>query len=113
MTTVFVPQVPHRYDRESGELHPVHDLTPAEDYGEVRVILTPSANPFTSMDSIVEDLHNALREMQEGDYLLLVGNPAILGITAAIASEYTDGKLKLLQWSNRDKRYTPIVADID
>lgn len=110
---VFVPQIPHRYDRASGELFPVYDLSPAEEFGEVKVILTPSANPFTSMESIQADLREALADMTKDDYLLLVGNPAILGVTTAIAAEYTDGELQLLQWHGREKRYNLIRANIN
>ena len=87
--TVFVPQIPHRYDRASGELFPVYDLSPAEEFGDVKVLLSPSANPFTSMESIQEELRESLSQMTKDDYLLLVGNPAILGVTTAIAAEYT------------------------
>ena len=112
MSKVYVPQVPHRYDRGSGELSPVYDLTPAEEFGEIKVMLTPSANPFTSMGSIVDDLHAALANIEVDDYLLLVGNPAILGVTASIAASYTEGKLQMLQWNGRDKRYNPIQVDL-
>lgn len=111
MGIVFVAQVPHKLDRESGELRPL-DLSAAREWGDLRVILTPGANPFTSASAIVDDLHAALKDMTDEDYLILVGNPAIMGWMAAIASQYTEGRLRVLQWHGRQHRYNLIETTV-
>lgn len=111
MSTVFVAQVPHRLNRRSGELEPL-DLSAANEWGELQVILTPGANPFTSMDSIIDDLHAALKDISQEDYLILVGNPAIMGAMAAIAADYTEGNLRVLQWHGKQRKYNLIEYSV-
>lgn len=111
MSTVYVTQVPHRLNRRSGELEPL-DLSPAREWGELEIVLTPSANPFTSMDKIIEDLHESLQHIKGEDYVILVGNPAIMGAMASIASQYTNGKLRVLQWHGKKRQYNLIEYDV-
>ena len=53
-----------------------------------------------------------LKNFTEDDYLLLNGDPAIIGVTCAIASEMTNGKFKLLKWDRQEKTYYPIEINI-
>jgi hypothetical protein len=110
LSTVFITQVPHRLNRETGELEPL-DMSAAREWGDPRVILTPGANPFTSMPAIVDDLHASLKDIGDQDYLILVGNPAIMGVAACIAAQYLKGKLRVLQWSGKAQRYNLIEAN--
>ena len=109
---VLVPQIPHRLDRSKGELRPL-DISSAHEWGEVEVILTPNANPFTSMESIVEDLHGALEHMTSDDFLLLIGNPVIIGVMTAIAAHYADGNVKMLQWHGKDRCYNAVDVNLN
>ena len=74
-------------------------------------MLSPTAAPW-SMDKLLPELREKLQHFDDGDYLLLVGNPALIGVVVAVASEY-NGKIQMLQWHGREKRYIPIVADLD
>lgn len=111
MSVVYVPQVPHKLNRATGALEPL-DMSPAREWGEVKVILTPGANPFTSMPAIIDDLHAALQDITPNDFIILVGNPAIMGAMAAIAAEYTEGKLRVLQWHKYQNRYNEIKFNV-
>lgn len=110
MSKVYIAQVPHRLNRDTGELEPL-DLSPAREWGELHVILTPGANPFNSMDGIVDDLHAALQDLTEEDYLILVGNPAIMGVMAAIAAQYVR-RLRILQWHGKQHKYNLVEAEV-
>lgn len=112
MATVYVTQVPHRLNRKTGELEPL-DLSAAEEWGELKVLLTPGANPFTSMDSIIDDLHAGLADITSEDYLVLVGNPAIMSAMASIASEYCDGRLRVLQWHGKQRKYNLVEMNLN
>lgn len=112
MSKVYVTQVPHRLNRKTGELEPL-DLSAAEEWGELNVILTPGANPFTSMDSIIDDLHASLQGITPDDYLVLVGNPAIMSAMAGIAADYCDGKLKVLQWHGKQRKYNLVEMNLN
>ena len=42
------------------------------------------------------------------DYLLLTGDPAIIGVACSIVSDMTNGKYNLLKWDKQDRMYYPI-----
>lgn len=106
---LVVQQVLHR--NGDGQLVPKHDLSPAAEFGELVPLLGQSAAPWGV--SVAQELHAKLRDLDpEQDTLLLIGNPALIGMVVAIAAEYTDGVLSVLQWSGREQRYTRIKLDL-
>ena len=107
MNRVFVVQNQQRRNRHTGELEPKFDLTPAEDYGELVYLLSPSASPFRP-EPIVSELQQKLIHFEQGDYLLLVGNPVLIGLSVAIAADANDGEVSLLQWSGKEQRYIAV-----
>lgn len=108
--TVYVVQDHRRYNRDTGEYESVHDLSPAEEYGALRYLLTPTAAPWTA-DTVLEDLRQGLSEFGPGDYLLLNGNPILIGLATAVAADYV-GTVNFLQWHGRERRYTPVSAQV-
>ena len=111
MNRVFVVQKQMRFDRDVGDYVPKFDLSPAREYGELHYLLSPSAAPF-SPESILAELHERLADFGDSDYLLLVGNPCLIGFATAIASDYNDGRINLLQWNGKERRYLPVSADL-
>jgi FAD/FMN-containing dehydrogenase len=109
--TVFVVQQHQRRDTRSGAWRVVHDLTPARKHGQIEVLLSPTAIPFGDPTEIVEELHRKLREYNpDRDWLLPMGNPALIGWAVAIAAEYGGGRVRTLIWSARDQDYIPTDA---
>lgn len=111
MSRVFVVQNPHRLDRETQTLKPVFDLTPAEEYGELHYLLSPSASPF-SPETILPELIAKLEDFQDDDHLLLIGSPILIGWAVAVAADWNNGRVSCLQWNGRDRRYVRVAADI-
>ena len=109
--TVYVVQDHRRYDRDTGEYVSVHDLSPAEEFGRLRYLLSPTAAPWAT-ESIIRDLREGLRGIGRGDYLLMVGNPVLCGLATAVACELTGGRIRFLQWNGRERRYTPVEAQV-
>jgi hypothetical protein len=108
---VYVVQNQHRQGA-SGNLEPKYDLRPAEEYGEISFLLSPTARPFRP-GPIVSELHTKLKHYRSThDYLLLLGNPCLIGIVVSIAQEYGGGRVRMLQWDGRNNRYTAIEADL-
>ena len=83
-------------------LGPKYDLSKAEEFGDLVHLLKPEAKPGDP--NVVEELKDKLKNIHEDDFLLLVGNPALIGYATAIAADYLGGLIQLLQWSNG--RYT-------
>ena len=86
------------------------DLTAAEEYGTLIYLLDPSDNQ-ENPDEVVAKLKEALADFTKDDYLLLIGNPCLIGWASAIAA-YKSPTVRMLQWSGRDKKYLPVVANI-
>ena len=42
----------------------------------------------------------------------MVGDPAAIAMTAAVASKITAGKFKLLKWDRQEKKYYPLIVNI-
>ena len=114
MARVFIPTNPHQLNRRTQELEPKFDFGPAEEFGELVFLLSPNANPVgRDNQSLVDDIHAGLEDIAPGDYLLLTGAPGIIAMTAAIAADKLDGKLNLLQWNGRHRKYAPIDIDVN
>ena len=60
----------------------------------------------------IDELNEKLAGYKPTDYLLLVGNPCLIGWAVAIATHKTGGSVRLLQWSGKDKKYIGILANI-
>lgn len=109
--TVYVVQDHRRYDKDTGEYVSVHDLSPAEEFGQLKYLLSPTAAPWAS-ESIIADLWDGLTGFGDGDYLLMVGNPVLCGLATAIACDINGGRIRFLQWNGRERKYTPVEAQV-
>ncbi len=110
--TVFAVQQQMRFDADTHELVPrFTSINKAEKWGQIVYILSPSAHPFNPQ-LVLGDIHEKLRNFSDDDFLLLIGNPGLIGMSTAIASHYNDGRVKFLQWSGRHREYTEIVTEI-
>jgi len=113
MSKVYVVQNPHHIPNGGATLVPKFDFSSAEQYGELEYLLRPNARPWGELlPTIVHELHCKLSNMTSEDHLLLVGNPVLIGMAVAIAANYTDGKLRLLQWHGHRESYTPVAVDL-
>lgn len=112
LMTVFVVQKQMRFDQERKELVPrFPSIDKALKWGEIEFVLSPSAHPFNP-DTVLGDIHEKLSGYGDDDHLLLIGNPALIGMVTAVAAYYNNGTVKFLQWSGRHGEYTEIVAKI-
>lgn len=114
MPIVYAVQNPHHLDRATMRLVPKFDnLGAAAEFGEVRFLLSPTANPMGhDPTQLVVELNAKLADITSDDYLLLVGSPVLIGWACAIAADYCDGVLNVLQWDGRRRRYVPIRQDL-
>lgn len=108
--TVYVVQKQMHLDREKQEYVERFNLEPAKEYGELRYLLSPTAAPFRP-DSVLEDLEEGLKDFTDEDFLLLVGNPVLIGLASALAA-IKSGTVNFLQWSGKDQKYLCIRAEI-
>ncbi len=111
MPRVYVVQDQHKWDREAGRFVPKFDLSSAETFGELAYLLTPTAAPFRP-EPVVDELRDKLVWFSDDDYLLLIGNPVLIGCAMAVAAQVNGGRVRVLQWSGKDQRYVPVLVNL-
>ena len=84
----------------------------AEKYGDLELLLPEGSQIVLSAGPTVRRLTHRLRNFNDDDYLLLIGDPAAIGMATVIAAEYNRGKIQFLKWDRQEKQYYPIKFDI-
>lgn len=93
--------------------NPTLDFSPLREYADwpPEVVFDPGQVTLHPQHAL-EHARTRLESMQEDDFLLLNGDPVMIGICLAVAAEQL-GRVKLLRWDRREKIYLPIVLDFD
>ena len=108
---VYVIQNQQVRDRASRQMKAKFDLAPAEDYGKLVYLLDASDLPFNS-GPVIEKLRAGLAEYSSIDYLLLIGNPCLIGWATTIAVEASGGLVRMLQWHTQSQSYISVDAQV-
>lgn len=111
MSRVFVVQDVKRVSYRTGGLESKYDLTRAKRFGELIYLVEGQVRTFSqsSVGDAYAQVLSGLVDFKEEDYLLLVGDPVLIGIACGVAMRSVS-KLKLLQWDKR--RYDYEVVEI-
>jgi hypothetical protein len=94
------------------EGRPKINIIGASQFGALKVLLPENAQIILSAGPLVFKLRQLLQNYTPEDYLLLTGDPAIIGVACSIVSDITNGKYKLLKWDKQERRYYPIEIDL-
>jgi folate-dependent tRNA-U54 methylase TrmFO/GidA len=84
----------------------------AEQFGDLKMLLPNNRNIILSAGPVTHKLRKELSTFCDDDYLLLIGDPAIIAIAGAVASEMNRGKFKVLRWDRNEARYYDIEIDL-
>ena len=91
---------------------PKINIMGAADYGKFKFLLPEFSQIIFSPGPLIFKLRKALKDFNEGDYLLLTGDPAIIGVACSIVSDITNGKYNLLKWDKQERKYYPIEINL-
>src|SRR6056300_1855615 len=91
---------------------PKINIIGATQYGQLKVLLPENSQIILSPAYVISTLKTKLKDYKSNDYLLLTGDPAIIGVACSIVSDITNGKYKLLKWDKQERRYYPIEIDL-
>ncbi len=94
------------------EGRPKINILGASQYGTFRFLLPELSQIIFSPGPLIFKLRKGLKEFNERDYLLLTGDPAIIGVACSIVSDITSGKYKLLKWDKQERKYYPIEINL-
>ena len=92
--------------------NPKINIMGASKYGEFKFLLPEFSQMIFSPGPLIYKLRQGLRKFKEGDYLLLTGDPAIIGVACSIVSDITNGKYNLLKWDKQERKYYPIAINL-
>ena len=84
----------------------------AEKFGDLKVCLPDNRQMILSSGPLTFKLKQELKDFNDNDYLLLIGDPAIIAVAGAIASENNNGRFKVLKWDRNEMKYYDIEIDL-
>ena len=91
---------------------PKINIIGATQFGQLRVLLPENSQIILSPSYVISTLRSKLKNYTSDDYLLLTGDPAIIGVACSIVSDTTNGKFNLLKWDKQERRYYPVEIDL-
>ena len=91
---------------------PKFNIMGALKYGKLKVLLKENTQIVLSPGPIVFELRRLLKDYMSKDYLLLSGDPSVIGIAVAIVSDINNGKFNLLKWDRQEKVYYPLEINL-
>ena len=94
------------------EGRPKYNIMGALKYGKLKVLLKEDTQIVLSPGPIVFELRRLLKDYNSNDYLLLSGDPSVIGLACAIVSDINNGKFKLLKWDRQEKVYYPLEINL-
>ena len=81
------------------------DLSDAKKYGSLRAIFGNPRKPYNT-ERMVGKARYVLSSWQPGDYVLMIGDPALCAVALTIIAEKTD-VINLLSWDRNTFQYLP------
>ena len=91
---------------------PKINIIGATQFGNLRVLLPENSQIILSPNYVITTLRQKLKEYTIRDYLLLTGDPAIIGVACSIVSDVTNGKYNLLKLDKQERRYYPVEINL-
>ena len=91
---------------------PKYNIIGAQKYGKLKVLLKENTQIIMSPGPIIFELRRLLKNYTSKDYLLLSGDPSVIGIACSIVSDMNGGKFNLLKWDRQEQMYYPLEINI-
>ena len=88
------------------------NIRSAEKFGDLKVVLPDNRQIVLSSSPLTFKLQHELKDFNDKDYLLLMGDPAIIAVAGAVASDVNGGRFKILKWDRDEKKYYDIEIDL-
>ena len=91
---------------------PKINILGAAEYGTFKFLLPELSQMIFSPGPLIFKLRKGLKDYTTEDYLLLTGDPAIIGVACSIVADITSGKFNLLKWDKQERKYYPIHINL-
>ena len=91
---------------------PKINILGAAEYGTFKFLLPELSQMIFSPGPLIFKLRKGLKDYSAEDFLLLTGDPAIIGVACSIVADITAGKFNLLKWDKQERKYYPIHINL-
>ena len=91
---------------------PKINIMGASHYGKFKFLLPEFSQMIFSPGPLIFKLRKGLKNFKKKDFLLLTGDPAIIGVACSIVSDITNGKYNLLKWDKQERKYYSIEINL-
>ena len=91
---------------------PKINIMSAREYGDFHFLLPEFSQMIFSPGPLIYKLRQGLKNYTSDDYLLLTGDPALIGVACSIVSDITNGKYNILKWDKQERKYYPIEINL-
>ena len=92
--------------------NPKINIMGASQYGQFKFLLPEFSQMIFSPGPLIYKLRQGLKNYTSDDYLLLTGDPALIGVACSIVSDITNGKYNILKWDKQERKYYPIEINL-
>ena len=92
--------------------NPKINIMGASQYGQFKFLLPEFSQMIFSPGPLIFKLRKLLKDFKPEDYLLLTGDPAIIGVACSIVSDITNGQYNVLKWDKQERKYYPIEINL-
>ena len=87
------------------------NILSASQFGDFDFILENTPDMIFSPVPTIAKIRKELQNYSDDDYLLLIGDPAVIGICVHYALQNNRGRANLLKWDNREYKYFNIEVN--
>ena len=94
------------------EGRPKINIMGAAEFGVFKFLLPELSQLIFSPGPLIFKLRKGLQSYVPSDFLLLTGDPAIIGVACSIVSDITNGKYQLLKWDKQERKYYSININL-
>jgi len=84
----------------------------ASNFGKLEVVLPSKTNLMLTTAPAVRTVKRILSGFSDEDYLLLMGDPASIGLCCAVAAAINHGRFKVLKWDRQSRDYYGVELDL-
>ena len=91
---------------------PKFNIMGALKYGKLKVLLKENTQIVLSPGPVMYELRKLLKDYNSNDYLLLSGDPSVIGLACAIVSDINNGRFNLLKWDRQEQMYYPLEINL-
>ena len=91
---------------------PKINIMGAAEFGSFKFLLPELSQIIFSPGPLIFKLREGLKSYRTKDFLLLTGDPAIIGVACSIVSDMTNGKYQLLKWDKQERKYYSIAINL-